>query len=56
MAFLLSLKGSPQCPFEEKKFIKTCLGQFLSAHSEMADFGPGQGRSDFATAGVAKLR
>jgi hypothetical protein len=28
----------------------------FSVRSEMVDFGSGQGRSDVATAGVAKLR
>jgi hypothetical protein len=27
-----------------------------SVHPEMVDFGSGQGRSDFETAGVARLR
>jgi len=32
------------------------MHSFVSVHPEMVDCGSGQGRSDFATAGVARLR
>jgi hypothetical protein len=31
-------------------------GSLFRVRPEMVDFGPGQGRSDFATGGVARLR